>query len=177
MRLATLLLFTVLPLSSGQADSWAKPYPRLFTGSNSAVTYGLKLLPNPQKPNAPATGELFRLTASGQTPVVWRSVLRNHPLEVYVSPRGDVITLDTYAGDSSGRHALVIYGRAGQVLADLSISEVVPGDNRIVSTASGRFLSRVFQGKFVYYDKPYFALRDARGQGPVFDLDTGKRKR
>lgn len=178
MRAASAFLFlAALTLSGAHADTWVSPHPRLFSGGNGFVTYGFKVLPEQKSFTAPARGELFRLTATGETPVVWRGVLRNHPLKVYVGPQGHVITLDTYGGDQRGRHALVIYSPEGQVVADLSVAQVAPGDAPIVHTPSGLFLTRVFEGKFVYYDKSYFALRDARGGGPVFDLDTGKPKR
>lgn len=180
MRAASVLpLLAVLALSGAHADSWVTPHPRLFSGGNGSVTYGFKVLPDPKKFHTPARGELFRLTATGETPVVWRGTLKNHPLEVYVSSQGHVITLDTYGGDQRGRHALVIYSPEGKVVADLSFSQVVPGDPNYAKFGlgvSGLFLTKGFQAKFVYYDKPYFALRDAGGKGPVFDLDTGRRK-
>lgn len=177
--LSVLPLLAVLTLSNTRADTWGTPHPRLFSGGNGSVTYGFKVLPDSKKFSAPARAELFRLTATGETPVVWRGTLRNHPLEVYVSSRGHVITLDTYGGDQRGRHALVIYSPKGKVVADLSFSQVVPGDPSYAKFSlgvSGLFLTKGFQAKFVYYDKPYFALRDAEGKGPVFDLDTGNRK-
>ncbi|WP_102126012.1 hypothetical protein [Deinococcus planocerae] len=180
MRPAIPFLLAALSLCSARADSWVDPHPRLFSSDAGLTTYGFKVLPRAGRFGVPATGELFRLTVTGTTPVVWRGTLKNHPLNVSLSPRGHVVTLDTYGGDRQGRHALVIYSPRGQVVADLSFSDVVPGkpnSTKFGLGVSGLFLSQGYQAKFVYYDKPYFALRDAKGTGPVFDLDTGKQKR
>lgn len=179
MRLLPILVLTALSLPTARADSWVPPHPRLFS-STGMITHGFKVLPRGDTLGGPAMGELFQLTATGATPVIWRGLLRNHPLEVHVAPGGQVVTLDTYGGDRQGRHALVIYDRRGRVVADLPFSNVVPGEPdyaRFGSGISGSFLSRGFEAKFVYYDRPYFALRDARGRGPVFDLETGRQKR
>ncbi|WP_249396687.1 hypothetical protein [Deinococcus sp. QL22] len=68
----------------------------------------------------------------------------------------------------------------GKVVLDAKFSDIAPSrenDPRFFIGASGPYLSEGLMAKFVYYDKPYFALRDGQGKGPVFDLDTGKRKR
>ena len=180
MRRFCLILATAcFTLQGVQATSWMLPQPQLFSAQGGNVTYGFKLLPDNGPMRKPATGELFQLKPTGATPVLWRGKLLNQPLRAYVAPTGQVITVDTHAGGST-KHALVIYSPRGKVVLDLSFSEVAPGQEKNMNFfigVSGPFLSKGFTPKFVYWDKVYFGLSDGKGGGPVFDLETGKRKR
>ena len=181
MRPVLTAFFTALLGSFAHADTWAEPSPRLFASDIGPVAYGFKVLPTSPTFETSATGELFRLAPDGMTPTVWRGMLRNLPLNAYITPRGQVVTVDTYAGDRQGRHALVIYDPKGKVLADLTYAEVVRGKVEHprfqVGGISGPFLSQAYAVKFTYESKLLLAFKDAQGRGPVFNPETGKRVR
>lgn len=179
MRLVFFLASLVL-LSTSSATSWGPPRPRVFSSSYLASEYGFKLLPQPGNSfRSPALGELFRLGEKGDLKRVWRAKLLNNPMQVYVSPEGQMVTVDSYAA-SSPKHALVIYDKQGKVLSDYTFSQVAPGREIEADILMGApLLSGIFKPEVTYLGSgdPYFVLRGKEGSPLVFSLTTGKRVR
>lgn len=177
-RLAVLLL--VLTVSAG-ANAYVPPRP-LLIGSDFG-SYGFKFLPRGVS-DADASareswGELFMLQPDGRLKTLWKRKLVNTPSRILISPRGQVVTLDNWAGYGSPRHAVVIYDLTGRVTADLNFSQVVPNakDCPACDSMDGPFLSWNYQPKWVFYGNDvHLALRDGKGRGPNINLVTGKFK-
>lgn len=177
-RLAALLL--ALTVTAG-ANSYAPPRP-LLIGSDFGG-YGFKFLPrgvNDATASARESwGELFVLQPDGTLKTLWKRKLVNTPSRVLISPRGQVVTLDNWAGDGSPRHAVVVYDLKGKVTADLKFSDVVPDARACPRCGSmdGPFLSWGYTPKYVFYGgEPHLALRSPTGKGPTINLVTGKLK-
>ncbi|WP_104990202.1 hypothetical protein [Deinococcus sp. NW-56] len=177
-RLASLLL--ALAVSAG-ANSYVPPRP-LLIGSDFG-SYGFKFLPHGvNDANASAReswGELFVLQPDGTLRTLWKRKLVNIPSRVLISPRGQVVTLDNWAGSGSPKHAVVIYDLQGKVTADLKFSDVVPAPDACPRCQSmdGPFLSWGYTPKFTFYGEDvHLALRNPQGKGPSLNLVTGKLK-
>lgn len=173
--LTSLVLF-----SASSATNWGPPTPRIFSSSYSASKYGFKLLPQLGKEaRSPATGELFQLNDNGELKSVWRTKLLNNPMHVYLSPEGQVMTLDSYAAFSA-EHALVIYNKQGKVLSDYTFSQVAPGREFEANISMGApLLSGIFKPEVTYLGSggAFFVLRGKGKNTLVFNLTTGKRVR
>lgn len=177
-RLASLLV--ALTVNAG-ASSYASPSP-LLVGSDFG-SYGFKFLPRgvnaAQASARESWGELFVLQPDGSLKTLWKRKLVNTPARILISPRGQVITLDNWAGSGSPKHAVVIYDLKGKVTADLGFSDVVPDAGACPRCGSmdGPFLTRGYTPKFTFYGEDvHLALRDAAGKGPAINLVTGKLK-
>lgn len=173
-------LLAAIP-TQAQANSYLAPRP-LLVGSDYG-SYGFKLLPRGVDESRASAreswGELVQLQPDGTLKTLWKRRLVNTPARVYLSPRGQVVTLDNHAGYGRPRHAVVIYDLQGRVTADLSFAQVVPNaaDCRACGSMDGPFLSWGYQPKWVFYGNDvHLALRDDRGQGPTINLVTGKLK-
>ncbi|WP_146009631.1 hypothetical protein [Deinococcus planocerae] len=179
MRPLTLLLAGLTTVA--QANTYAPPRP-LLVGSDSGSS-GFKLLPrgvdDARASARESWGELVQLQPDGTLRTLWKRRLVNTPARVYLSPRGQVVTLDNHAGYGSPRHAVVVYDPGGRVTADLSFAEVVPNASgcRACGSMDGPFLTWGYQPKWVFYGNDvHLALRDKDGRGPTINLVTGKLK-
>lgn len=179
LRRLLFLLAAALPIAA--ANSYAPPRP-LFIGSEYGA-YGFKFLPRGVTARTARArdswGELVELQADGSLKGLWNHQLVNVPGRIVISPRGDVVTLDNWAGVGSPAHAVVIYNRSGRVVADLSFSQVIPQAAACPRCQSmdGPFLTGVYQPKFTAYGQEWFLLlRDAKGHGPTISLSTGRLK-
>ncbi|MDL2344880.1 hypothetical protein QOL99_12060 [Deinococcus sp. MIMF12] len=177
-RLALILL--ALTVSAG-ATSYVPPRP-LLIGSDFGI-YGFKFLPRGVSDASASAreswGELFMLQPDGRLKTLWKRRLVNTPSRILISPRGQVVTLDNWAGSGSPRHAVVVYDLNGKVTADLKFSDVVAAPDACPRCFSmdGPFLSWGFAPKFVFYGEDvHLALRDFQGKGPSLNLVTGKLK-
>jgi hypothetical protein len=87
-------------------------------------SYGFKELTKPGE-DLP-TGRLFRLSPAGQEQIVWERTLVDLPKQVLFSP--DLKTVVTVGGgcNTDEKHALVLYGPDGRVVADLTFYDIVP---------------------------------------------------
>jgi hypothetical protein len=77
-----------------------------------------------------ATARLERWNGKGWVSVWKRSLLNDvAPVHVMVSDGGGhVVTFDDWHGMGYGRHAIVIYGRGGQLVRSLALTDIVPRD-------------------------------------------------
>lgn len=126
-------------------------------------------------------GELVQLQPNGNFKTLWKRKLLNTPSRILISPRGQVVTLDNWAGYESPRHAVVIYDAKGKVVADLNFSQVItnPKSCPRCNSMDGPFLTSGYTPKFFLYgngDEWYLLLRDEKGQGPTINLQTGQFK-
>lgn len=165
------------------ADRWGAPTPRVF--ASEAGRFGFVAVPEQNEagaagkvPSGTSFGTLFRLDAQGQQVTVWKRSLINVPMTVLVSDLGDVVTLDTYA--RPGReHALVVYGPAGQVLADYRLEQLLTPQEiaTVPHSMSGRFWTRGRVFRFTHYgDAPHLVIRPEHGRVVRVNLQTGKLK-
>jgi|GEM_PF-3339495 len=105
-----------------KADIWPAPVPRVFASKGGM--FGLRVIPQGDA----ARGVFFRLDAQGEPVTVWDRPMASNPVEVYISDYGHVATLDRW-GSKGTKHALVMYGRDGKALADLTLPELFPDVN------------------------------------------------
>ena len=88
------------------------------------IPYGFRLT----KPagEEPPIGSLFRLSPKGQEQTVWERTLPNIPNLVLFS--ADLRTVATIDSACSGerKHALMLYGADGRVVADFAFDDIVP---------------------------------------------------
>ncbi|MGV3614484.1 MAG: hypothetical protein ACO1SV_04030 [Fimbriimonas sp.] len=166
-------------------DQWATPVPRVFASTDGL--FGFKVIPTPDAKGA--TGTLFALDPAGAERVVWTKPLVCLPVEVRVSGKGHVATIDVW-GAKGKAHALVMYDRSGKVVADHDLGEVFPS---VVPTKHPYFL--VTRGSIhwtvtteIGFDLPIPMTKDLKAtesgsrlflrgvwrESVVFDPDTGK---
>ena len=71
-------------------------------------------------------GRLFRFSPAGQEETVWERTLVDFPNQVLFSP--DLRTVVTVGGGCyiEEKHALVLYGPDGRIVADLTFYDIVP---------------------------------------------------
>ena len=118
--LAATCLFAAA-VSTGMADTWAPPQPRVFTAEGGRHKF--KVL-EPKFLGA-LTGVLFVREADGKEKVIWSAKLANVPHQVYVTPDGNrVVTIDTY-GRLGFDHSLVVYDEKGDALADYNLEDLL----------------------------------------------------
>ena len=144
--IATLLGMFVLFATIGvaRADTWAPPTPAIF-GTESGAT-GCKVLAIGMRLRMghASRAEIFRLNDAGREVVVRRFRLVNIPHKVMLINDGEfIVTIDTY-GSLGYAHSIVIYNRAGRLLADLALEDFLSvHDIRSVShSASSRDWTR-----------------------------------
>jgi len=182
--LATLAFLTAVAPAQG-VDRWPAPVPRVFASSDGL--FGFKVLPTPDAKNA--TGTLFTLDASGAEKVVWSRPLVCVPVEVRVSAKGHVATLDVW-GTKGKEHSLVLYDRAGKVVADHPLTELFkawpPEKNPFfIVTVGSIHWTLTTEAGYDLRDLPrsgvpvttggsVFALRGVWRETVLFDPDTGK---
>ncbi len=142
MKSMTLLVASLVVLGAtagSRGDKFAPPSPRIY--ASTWGTHGFKMLPPDLRAGGPATGILFSLDKDGKEKPVWEEKLVNIPMRVLISEDGKhVVTIDTYA--SMGyKHALVVYGEKGKVVADLRLEDLLTEKeitDHIPRTASSR---------------------------------------
>ena len=118
--LAATCLFAAA-VSTGMADTWAPPQPRVFIAEGGRHKF--KVL-EPKFLGA-STGVLFARQADGKDKVIWSAKLANVPHQVYVTPDGNrVVTIDTY-GSLGFDHSLVVYDEKGEALADYNLEDLL----------------------------------------------------
>ena len=118
--------------------------------------YGFRLTKPPGQ--RPPVGRLFRLSPAGQEQTVWERTLANIPNLVLFS--SDLRTIATVDSACSGdrKHALVLYGSDGRVVADYAFDDIVPEKQwpgRVVVSSAGIYWSEGTQFTF----EPDFSLR------------------
>lgn len=109
--------------ASAEADTWEKPTPKIYASRSGDV--GCKILPTGKEliMFRSSQAELFKLDESGKQIVARRFVLVNIPHHVIVVGKGDyLVTLDTY-GRLGFDHAITIYDKKGQLIADLDLED------------------------------------------------------
>jgi hypothetical protein len=178
-----------LAAPAGWADQWAPPMTRLV--ASELGNYGLIIVPDPLKDadaDCASVGTLFRLRQDGTQQHIWRARFVNYPMGVRIGPKGQVITLDTYA-HPGGDHAVVVYGRRGEVMADYALKDLLTPEERrrVPGTMSGPmwlgapgFGYPDAQVVLTYYaEVPHLVIRPAatRGRAIRINLETGKLKR
>ena len=145
-------------------------------------SYAFKLLPqNVDQATASARstyGELVQLLPNGTLKMIWKRKLPNFPAKVLISPGGQVVTLDNYAGNGEPKNALVVYSAKGQTLAQYTYRDLFPTCQLCGGRAgmAAPYLATQFKATWTYYDVSHLALRDENGKGPTINLVTGKLK-
>ena len=182
MRLSALVVTALL--CAAHANSYVPPRPMVI-GTEFGSEYALKFMPQ-QVNRATARakeswGELVRLQPDGTFKTVWKRKLVNTPGRILVSPRGQVVTIDNWAGYGSPQHAVVIYNLTGKVVADLSYAQVVPNPKSCprCNSMDGLFLMNAYTPRLFLGgngDEWWLLLRDEKRQGPTIDLKTGQPK-
>lgn len=145
-------------------------------------SYAFKLSPrNVDQATASARttyGELVQMSPNGSLTTIWKRKLPNFPGKVLISPRGQVVTLDNYAGNGDPKNALVVYGLSGQPLAHYTYAELFPNCQSCGGSygMAAPYLTSKYTATWAYYDVIHLALRDGNGKGPTINLVTGKLK-
>ena len=149
-----------------RADSWAEPTPAIFgtEGGGAAI----KILPTGRRLTMghSSMAEIFKLDNDGRQVVVRRFLFVNIPYKVLLINDGEfIVTIDTY-GNLGYEHSIVIYDKAGKLLADLALEDFLSvHDIRAVDhTASSRHWT--FDAKI----RP-----DVAGASLLVDLPTGRK--
>ena len=114
MSFSTLVL--LMFITSALADDWAQPRALIYASPTGR--HGLKVTPTSFQE---AKARLFALTEQGGETDVWNRQLVNVPMNVWIAGDGNsVVSVDTY-GRLGYAHSLVVYGKAGEVVADYAL--------------------------------------------------------
>jgi len=130
----------MLAPAATDADSWPGSRPQTYT--SAAGTHRFKTRP-PQLStwSGRSHGTLVAATSSGEETVLWSRELVNIPVTAYVADSGaSVVTFDTWA-KLGYEHALVIYDRHGNVVADYDLEALLTPQeiaSHVVHTVSAR---------------------------------------
>ena len=106
----------------------------------------------------PPVGRLFRLSPAGQEQIVWERTLPNIANLVLISlDLRSVATVDS-ACSAERKHALVLYGGDGRVVADYAFDDIVPEKQwagRVAVSSAGIYWAEGTRFAF----EPDFSLR------------------
>ena len=176
-------LLILMAFSSVSATTWGPARATLYT--DDWGQHLLKVIPELKQPYdlKPRVTrlEFQKLQAGGELVTLWKTSLTHMPAKAFIHPWGEpcVALLDTYAGQSGGKHALVIFNADGKKVADYAFNDLVPKAEqaRFYWLMSGYFLTSQYSVKWAEYaGVPHVALRDSQGQGPTVNCRTGKLK-
>lgn len=141
-RISTLLAFLLIALASlpVRADSWASPRVKTYTSESGGFSFTVEPLPldsqlsyfeEKSKGTADVSSDSRypkgRL-ASQSGDVLWERKLVNEvaPVSALVSEDGSyVVTFDNWHSVGYGDDVVVIYGRSGELVRALSLTEIV----------------------------------------------------
>lgn len=182
-RVLICALLTLVPWAS-HADSWVQPEVRSYASDATGYTFTVEpLLLSIQQLSLlqQATGDAGG-AANAEYPkgrlvspsgdLLWESRLVNRiaPVSALVSVSGQfVVTFDNWGAIGEGPDVVVIYGRAGQVIRALSLTDIV-GPQR-ASTLRRSISSRWWSGEHQFESEDFLVLTVLAEGSDFFSAD------
>jgi hypothetical protein len=169
------------------ADRCPEPHNTIF--ASELGSFGLKILLTPksdaerkresaEKPQGErqfwhTKATLFRLNDKGEEVVHWSKPLAYIPDRMLISERAEVVGIDEYCRRGF-RHALVVLGTDGNVLADYRLEDLLSSDeieSNVKSTVSSR--RWMLNGRAAFERPGFFVIRLDWGKVITVHLETG----
>ena len=75
------------------------------------------------------TAKLFTYDETGKVKVLWEKRLTHLPKRVLVSDSGAVVALGQFARSTTREHAIVVYDKTGEIVADHHIADIMPAED------------------------------------------------
>ncbi len=129
-------------------------------------------------------GILYNSGSEGDEQELWQAKLVNVPRQAFVSNSGKaVITIGTW-GPPQDKHAIVVYGAKGEVLADYSPDDLLTAEELQKFKDANKFPRKqsvaslwLYQAEFSFPNEEIFVIRSGKGAEVVIDQRTGNARR
>jgi hypothetical protein len=162
------LLVLLISIDTAGADSWRTPKPKTWTSPRGTATFRLL---DPHMMGASRGVVLVR--TRGRERVLWDRPLINTPVQALVADDGSaLVTIDTY-GKLGQEHAVVVYGRKGQSVADFRLEDLLTKEE-IKRYVPRTVSSRLWASKATFtLERSFVVIRLQWGRTIRVDLARG----